>query len=314
MTITFHEHDTYSAMIEQCGTEYRDVFIPITQSHYYGQTVLIKHNLRPRFFTLLKDTKTVGFFMISDFYSLGGFYRRTRLDRGPIWLIEPTTENIAEFMLVLRDLMPRHLFHKTIFMPEIYDQELIPLIENAKWRSVINTKPYQTCLLNLKPNTGDLRKNLKQKWRNSLNKAQKSDLTVIHDDSLKYAKEFLLYYKRDKNYDGPSSQFLNLLLKKASTENAVTFTRILQNNKVISFAVFLRHNTSATYQAAWQSNAGRSVNAGYLALWSGLQYLKENHGTAHLDLGGVNQQHAVGLTRFKEGLNGQTINLVGSYY
>lgn len=314
MALNFLEHDTYGAMIDDCGALYNDAFTPITQSHYYGQTVLIKHNLRPRFFTIKDHDVTCGFFMLSDFYGLGGFYRRARLDRGPVWLKTPTQDDIKQCLKNLRHLMPKRIFHKTIFMPEIHHDIEQKTLKKIGWKHIKNSQAYETCHLDLQPSLQELRKNLKQKWRNSLNKSEKSDLTLITDDSLKYAKEFLLYYKRDKNYDGPSSQFLDLLMKKAHAEHALTVIRICKNKTVIAYALFLRHGNSATYQAAWQSNAGRSVNAGYLAVWSGIKYLKENHGTTHLDLGGLNREHASGLTRFKEGLNGKTIKLIGSYY
>ena len=85
----------------------------------------------------------------------------------------------------------------------------------------------------------------------------------------------------------------------------------LDGEPVAGILIFT-HGKSATYQVAWTNEAGREHRAHHLLLWHTILELKERDIT-WLDAGGINPEHAEGVTRFKRGLGGDEFELIGFY-
>ena len=80
----------------------------------------------------------------------------------------------------------------------------------------------------------------------------------------------------------------------------------------IAAVLFLVHGQCATYQVGWSSDAGRENCAHHLLLWQGRSVLKR-YGVNALDLGGINDETAQGIKKFKEGTGAKISKLVGHY-
>ena len=125
----------------------------------------------------------------------------------------------------------------------------------------------------------------------------------------------MLAYELDvleKDYSGPSTKLLTELMKfMVPRGEAVIFNATDQGRTVAAILVFL-HGASATYQVGWTSDKGRKLAAHHQLLWRAMLSLKER-GIKDLDLGGVNDESAAGIKRFKTGLGGEEVALVGFF-
>ena len=72
------------------------------------------------------------------------------------------------------------------------------------------------------------------------------------------------------------------------------------------------HGNGATYQVGWTTPYGRAMGANNLLLWEAIKILKDND-IIEFDLGGYNEE-TEGIRKFKEGLGGHPVALIGSYY
>jgi lipid II:glycine glycyltransferase (peptidoglycan interpeptide bridge formation enzyme) len=62
----------------------------------------------------------------------------------------------------------------------------------------------------------------------------------------------------------------------------------------------------------WTSIDGRDLNAQNLAMWRGMQKLKED-GFGFLDLGGIDTRREPGIARFKIGTGARLHRLAGTW-
>ena len=101
------------------------------------------------------------------------------------------------------------------------------------------------------------------------------------------------------------------LAQEADTFDDALVIRARHQNQAVAGLLVLAHGNNATYQIGWTSEAGRPVNATNLCLWTAVEHLKER-GLSRFDLGGVHHT-SPGLVKFKQGLGGAPLNLVGVY-
>ncbi|MFZ4538780.1 GNAT family N-acetyltransferase [Propionivibrio sp.] len=79
-----------------------------------------------------------------------------------------------------------------------------------------------------------------------------------------------------------------------------------------SALALLCHGSTATYQLAWNDSCGRALGANNGLLWAGMEKLRAC-GVRHLDLGEHSGHHTPGLQRYKAGLCGYALQLIGMY-
>ena len=94
-------------------------------------------------------------------------------------------------------------------------------------------------------------------------------------------------------------------------QEAVIFNAMEGDEVVAAILVFL-HGSSATYQVGWTTGAGRKLGAHHQLLWRAVVQLKER-GVLDFDLGGINDDGAAGVKKFKQGLGGKEVRLVGFF-
>ncbi len=130
------------------------------------------------------------------------------------------------------------------------------------------------------------------------------------------ADEFLRTYEADraqKNYSGPSWRMLEALLKfMVPRGEAVILTAEREGEAPLAGMLILLHGSSATYQVGWNLVEGRKVWAHHRLFWHAMVMLR-GRGITDFDLGGVNDESAQGIKRFKEGLGGRFVKLAGFY-
>ena len=285
----------------------------LLQSYYYAQAMRECHQQTSRHGLIIINGEKAGIVQTQEVSLLKGFIHAITIDRGPLWFKNfGNPAHINDFIQSLDDQYPSRWGRKRRFIPEIYERK--QLIEFKNWTKNKNSQNYETFLIDLKPNIDVIRSNLKQKWRNILNKAEKHDLDIQTDTELSTLSEFLKYYVQDKynkHYKGASFKFLTSLAKYAAIDQNCIIITAREDGEPIASALIFIHGKGATYQCGWVTPYGRDKGANHLVLWQAINALKEC-GVTFFDLGGFNDQ-TDGLKKFKDGLGGHAIALIGSY-
>lgn len=145
-----------------------------------------------------------------------------------------------------------------------------------------------------------------RKWRNHLNKAERSQLSISMDNQGHHLDEFIRnydFFKHLRNFEGPNGNFMREEISKALPfKDALIFWARTQNIPVAGIVV-MKHGASASYRISWNTPEGRSQNAHFLLLWKAIELLKRQN-IRHLDLGGLLPDDKCGLNIFKLGMNG----------
>ncbi|MFN9068235.1 MAG: hypothetical protein ACK5V3_13465 [Bdellovibrionales bacterium] len=232
-----------------------------------------------------------------------------QIQRGPLWLNgSPTEEQYLSLAKAIRKEFPKSPFTWIRWLPEFNlsptGHEILSQIHFQLGRH-----NFQTLWLDLSLDLKDIRQGLDQKWRNLLNKSEKLNVEVKEDTTEKLLKSFLNFYdlyKSQKNYKGPSKQFLNIEFWNALKSKDLILLWAFENGIPCAGIALHMHGPAVSYRASWNSAAGRKNCAHYALLWKAIQICKIR-GLKKFDLGGVLPDEAPGLSHFKNGLNGQSV-------
>lgn len=208
--------------------------------------------------------------------------------------------------------LPRWPFAATLLAPEY------PALHatRARWRGMARVHTGPTMALWRLDDTDEagLRARLKQKWRNRLAVAERSNLRIELAPRGKWVDwviEQADALRAKKGFEAPPAAFVSRLAElKAARECLVAVA--LDKREPVAGALFLRHGRDATYYVASSSDAGRKRNAANLVLWRAACALKES-GVRILDLGVVETERSAGLARFKLGTGAEPFELAGTY-
>ena len=238
------------------------------------------------------------------------------LDRGPLWFEGCGSDaHFESFIKTFRQEFPKRWGRKIRFIPELANTRNIdPLLRSYGFQRQ-GTPAYQTIWLDLRPDMELIKKGFSKGWRNSVQKAERSQLSIEWDDKTRSLAQFLQFYEIDKslkNYSGPSARFLSLLGKSCAPQKNMIIGRALRDGKEIAAILIVCHGSSATYQVGWTLDEGRKTAAHQFLLARALPMLKEK-GIMDFDLGGVNDETAAGVKKFKAGLGGEAVTLSGLF-
>lgn len=209
------------------------------------------------------------------------------IDRGPLWF--PGFGNAMHVKRVFEELnrqFPKRFGRKRRILPEVEDGPSIiqkMLGQYGLERQV--QEPYQTYWLGLEKDEDTLRAELKQKWRNSLNKAERQDLKIEWDFEGRHAAWMTGIYAGDKaarGYAGITPAFLKtyipVLLESKDFALAALWWAISQK-RVCPCSL----NTGEARRTWWGGTEKQGVMPGRIILLGRVKMLKQ-HGIKELDL------------------------------
>ncbi len=296
----------WSALLDQCPHS------TLLQSYYYAQAMREAKQQNVRHGLILIDDVEAGIVQMQEVKLFGYAIHALSIDRGPLWFDGfGKGVHIEAFADALNTQFPARLGRKRRFMPEYFGKTSVSF---KKYNKNQKEKSYTTYILDISPELDDIRSNLKKKWRNILNKAEKNDFSISIDENLSTFAHFLKFYTKDrieKGYSGASNKFLAALAKYAAMNNECLILNAVEDNETIASILIFIHGRGATYQAGWTTPYGRDKGAHHRLLWQSIIELRTRNIT-EFDLGGYNDD-AEGLKLFKQGLGGHDIALIGSY-
>jgi hypothetical protein len=288
----------------------------LLQSYAYARIVCPARGQKGRWGLIRIDGREAGLVQILEAGLFGNRLHALVLDRGPLWLDGfGTAEHMRQFLFALNREFPRHLLRRRRFIPEIAsDPQALQILADAGFTRQ-KAKTYETHWLDLRRNEAALRVSMKKRWRNSLNKAEKAGLTLEWDEEGIFVDWLVKMYaidKKRKKYHGPPPALVDALARGFALEKKLIIGRALRNDKPCAAILVLCHGSGATYQVGWSSQEGRDCAAIYSLLWHVLGILREKNIT-DFDLGGMNDDSALGVKKFKEGMGGTALVLPGVY-
>lgn len=288
----------------------------LLQSYEYALAVCPLKRQKGRWGVIEIDGCEAGLVQILEASLLAKTIHALAIDRGPLWFEGyGSLDHFGQFMDALLKQFPRRIGRKYRIIPEMEQSPALDDLMSARGFQK-NGKPYETITVDLTQGVERLRAGLKKNWRGSLAKAEKQDgLSVDWTITTADYKDFLQDYAADKaakGYDGSSVALLTALARTFIPKGNMRFGRVVKDGQAIASILLLKHATSATYQVGCCSDTGRQLGAQNLLLWHAMLELK-NDGITELDLGGVNDDTAKGVKKFKEAMGGRLVRLGALY-
>lgn len=285
----------------------------LLQSYYYAQAMREVKQQNIRHGLIKIDGIAAGIVQMQEVSLFGQAIHGVSIDRGPCWFDGfGHASHIDSFADALNIEFPARFGRKRRFLPEFYKNNRLYDFKN--WKKMNKSKEYKTFIVDLLPELEEIRLKLKKNWRNILNKSEKQNLFIQIDENLSTLGALLQNYMQDriqKRYAGTSPKFLATLAKYAAMNKECLILNAVDDGEVIASIMVFIHGRGATYQVGWTTPYGRDKGAHQLLLWEAIKILK-SRSIIEFDLGGHNDE-AEGLYRFKQGLGGQEITLIGSY-
>ncbi|HYE00632.1 MAG TPA: GNAT family N-acetyltransferase [Alphaproteobacteria bacterium] len=285
----------------------------LLQSWTYAQAMLLTERFRPSFGLIEHRDEPVGLVQV-QVRRMFGLLERVHIDRGPLWLEPPPAAWQAAVLSALRRRFPARPGRAVHFLPEMpATPESAALLEGAGFGRA--GPGYRTIWLDLRPEPEALRRRLDGKWRNRLVVAERAGLTVEADPAAKALPWLMELHEADmkaRRYRGPSGPLVVRLRNGLWRDGHSLLLRALADGEPVAAALVLRHGAAATYQIGWSAPEGRRRQAQTLLLWQAALALRAA-GAQWFDLGGINPEHAPGVTAFKRGLGGEEVETVGVY-
>ncbi len=232
--------------------------------------------------------------------------------RGPIWLQPLPGADKARAYRALRQSMPLPGLRFMMVTP----QELqgadhgLPMLRRVMSGAA-------TVMLDIVEPMEALRAKLDKRWRQPLESAEKSELTIhrmgTNPGQYRWLLDAEMQQREERGLEGmPPVWFQNYIESRKQPAKNVLLVRADLGRERMAAMLFLIHGEAATYQVGWTSAQGRQHHAYHLILWKSIEEL-QGRGIRLLDLGGVNTARSAGVARFKIATGGQVQVLAGSY-
>jgi lipid II:glycine glycyltransferase (peptidoglycan interpeptide bridge formation enzyme) len=200
--------------------------------------------------------------------------------------------------------------HKNIFMKTM---------ERERFKPSASTTPYRTLRLDLAPSLDDIRKNLLQKWRNALNKAERSGLTLLEGAGNDLYGRFLALAQqmlgRKKFIPGVNYEVYRRIQSDLPDRFKMHIAVCESQGEPIAAAICSAIGDTAIYILGATGDKNKGLNGSYMLHWHMIQWVKQ-HNCRWYDLGGIDPQGNPGVYTFKLGLagkNGADETVVGEY-
>ena len=177
-------------------------------------------------------------------------------------------------------------------------------------------KPYRTILLDLTQSMQDLRKQLDQKWRNNLKRAEKEEGFVESETSVSFLEHFEEIFKpvieKKKFKVDLSPSLYRKVQYKLNSNDKLRVLLYRFNGEYIAGLVssFLGHTAVNLFRA--NNEVALNLRAAYRLQWEVVGAAKKT-GLKWYDLGGIDPEDNPGVYRFKKGMGGTDTTAPGPF-
>lgn len=246
------------------------------------------------------------------------------VDCGPIWDMENFEKEkkiFVEFLeFIKREICEKRKYEILVNLPSSYcneiDRKVVDVIEENGFQKS-SQRPYQTYTLDLTRSLEDIRKGFHQKWRNMLNKAEKSDLEFEYGYDHHFFDRFYSIYqemrKRKGFPTGVRVPIIREIQKNLPADQRLLITIVKDSGQDVGATVCASFGNTLHYFLGATSLYRRiKSNPGYLLQWLNIQKGKEL-GFERYDLGGFDEVKSPDLNRFKKRMGGEMMIFPGTF-
>lgn len=244
---------------------------------------------------------------------------------GPLWQLkneEPDEQILIQMLRAMRNEYSHKRRYVLRVYPMIYNDDkmnYISMMEEEGFQTLKEINKSRTLIINLSSTKEELRKGLAQKWRNSLNKAEKNNMELIEGTTDELFQIFIDIYKdmlKRKNFVEPNdiNEFRRIQMRLPE-EFKMKIMLCRYEGELSAGSIFSALGNTGLYLFGATNDAGMKSNGSYLMQWKYIEWLK-NSNYAFYDLNGINPDANPGTYKFKEGLcgkNGQDVHFIGQY-
>ncbi|OHB47481.1 MAG: hypothetical protein A2106_05265 [Planctomycetes bacterium GWF2_40_8] len=241
-----------------------------------------------------------------------------RINRGPLILPEYHRSHLDPFLQILKLLHDHWVKWERMVLliaPNIQKNEIDCVKLQELGYDATNNNAWESILVDLSLDEVALRKNLHQKWRNLLNKAEKINLELEIANSVEGLSFLMSRYNQmmtEKNFSGPSEKLIKEIKNVTLDESSVQVMFAVKNSVRIGGVLVLGYIDTCHYLVGWNSTEGKIFQSNYFLLWQAMLIFKKM-GYRWFDLGGINEKLTPGITHFKRGLGGNEYVLIGEF-
>ena len=286
----------------------------LLQSVPYALAMRRLKKIEPRLGVIKIDGEPCGIFQSHEASILFGLVHTVTIDRGPLWFSEPAQEEWKLFLEFLASNYKNRRLRYRRFMPELSKEDAQKLdIASYGFREIIDE--YESAWIDLSQPLQKIRSGFKSGWMSALKKAEKSDIQLFEANNPPMLRYILKSYAQDKlakKYHGPAPQLVKAICDYAAPRAEMLALLAYKDSKAAAGLIIFSHGNAATYQIGFSNDWGRKNNAMHLLLFESIKILKAK-GLKWFDLGGINEKHAAGVTKFKDGMGGKRYDIVGLY-
>lgn len=207
---------------------------------------------------------------------------------------------------------------KTIFIkieplrdtvPELFYQAGIKIKRTGK-----SVQPNKTVVLNLHLEENELLSRMHHKTRYNINLASKKDFELVESDDIKSFWKLLKKTAKADNFSTHSLEYYKQLLEffKNSDKLKTKLFLVEHDGRPVAGAIVMLYGDTAYYLHGASDRDYRSLMAPYFMHWEIIKKVK-SVGYKYYDFWGIDARKWPGVTRFKLGWGGDTVEYPGSF-
>ena len=175
------------------------------------------------------------------------------------------------------------------------------------------TPGWASAIVDLSKPTDDLRSALEQKWRNCLNKSERSGMTLGDGEPEAQFDVFLARHQAFIEQRGYATSVTPALLaalqSRLPDDRKMRTVLAMRDGDCIGSTLIACYGETCEYLAGNSTDAGRSYYAGQFLIWQAMRMMKDL-GYRWFDVGGMDPVLTPpGIYRFKRGIGGEPYQL-----
>ena len=235
------------------------------------------------------------------------------INRGPLWrpMDGPGTQKFDEILQLLHE---HYVTERRVYLrlaPPVIGVDLKDL-DMGKFRQT-TTPGWASAIVDLSKPIDELRRSFEQKWRNCLNKSERSGVTLGGEEPQAQFDLFLARHQAFIDQRGYTTSVTPALLaaiqSRLPEDRKMRTILAMKDGDCIGSALIACYGETCEYLAGNSTDAGRKFYAGQFLIWQAMQMMKDL-GYRRFDVGGMDPVLTPpGIYRFKRGIGGEPYQL-----
>lgn len=243
---------------------------------------------------------------------------------GPVWQTGQDNDT-GSFRQAVRALRNEYVCRRASILrilPVLFtdtDKALVRILLEEGYVAVPGNSGSRTLILDIRPSLEEIRKKLDQKWRNCLNKAERSEMEIVEGTEDSLFEEFIGLYRQmleRKKFEEPNDLNEFRVMQRMLPAESKMRIFLCQSGGVNSAgAVFSAIGDTGVYLFGATNDEGMRNKGSYLIQWKAIQWLKAK-GCRSYNLNGINPVANPGTYHFKAGIagkNGRDVYYLGCF-